>query len=191
MDFLALQTELAELHMDTSSAWIAGGASNKKAVNKAYEFVYDSYKGAERVKRKIFKQKVEVVIKANVGTLPSDFSLVDRVSLSPFDTTTDMLGDSLDNDCYYDFEITGLGTVSEPYKIIVNDQTIPRLYVSYVPVRADLVNNTDVPKLPIELHRSIADYALVEYYRRIRDNVEAGNALTLANQYINERLKRL
>lgn len=191
MDFLALQTELAELHMDTSPAWIAGGASNKKAVNKAYEYIYDTYKGAERVKRKIFKQKVEVVITANVGTLPSDFSLIDRVSLDPFSTTTDMLGDSISNDCYYDFEVTGLGTVSEPYKIIVNDQTIPRLYISYVPVRADFVNNTDTPKLPTEIHRSIADYALVEYYRRIRDNVEAGNALNLANQYLNERLKHL
>ena len=52
--------------MDTSPAWIAGGTLNKKCVNKAYEYIYDTYKGAERVKRKIFKQKVEVTITNNV-----------------------------------------------------------------------------------------------------------------------------
>jgi hypothetical protein len=51
--------------------------------------------------------------------------------------------------------------------------------------------DSDVPVLPQEIHRSIVDFALVEYYRRIRDNVEATNALQLANQYLNERLKNL
>jgi hypothetical protein len=51
--------------------------------------------------------------------------------------------------------------------------------------------DSDVPVLPQELHRSIVDFALVEYYRRIRDNIEVANSTQLAQQYLNERLKNL
>lgn len=190
MQFSELQTELADLHLDTSTRWAVGGTSNKLALNVAYEKIYDRYKNAERVKRKIFIQKTLVTITNKVGILPSDLSAVDRVSFFDFNVDSDMLGEWDMNDFYYNYEITGVGTVAKPYKIITND-IITQLYVSYVPVRANMSADADVPNLPPELHRSIADFGLVEYYRRIRDNANAAGALSYAQQMLNEKLASL
>lgn len=123
-----------------------------------------------------------------MGTLPGDFGNMDVVSISPITDWSDAY--DLSPDIYYDWKVTGLGTVSSPYKILVEDNYTP-LYVRYMPIRTDMDTNEDVPVLPTEIHRSIVDYALVEYYRRIRDPIETANALSLANQYLSERLAKL
>jgi hypothetical protein len=76
-------------------------------------------------------------------------------------------------------------------KTIITEDDYTPLYVSYVPKRSDMTTDSEVPVLPQEIHRSIVDFALVEYYRRIRDNIEASNSLALANSLLNERLKTL
>lgn len=69
---------------------------------------------------------------------------------------------------------------------------VSKLHFAYVPGIADLSADTDVPEdIPSELHESIADYALVEYFRAQRDNAEAMNALNIAQSYLNDRLSRL
>lgn len=57
MNFLKAQQELADLTMDTSTEWAAGGAKNKKAINKAYEQLFDTYKHFEKVKRHFVTEK--------------------------------------------------------------------------------------------------------------------------------------
>lgn len=183
--FLQLQTEFNDLHLDTATTWATLWTNNKACINKAYEYLYDKLKNAERVKRKIFTQKTSVTITNKVWTLPADFDCVDRVSLYDFSTESDIVNT---DELYYDYEIKW--TIAGSKTIITEDDYTP-LYISYVPKRTDMSSDSDVPVLPQEIHRSIVDFALVEYYRRIRDNVEATNALQLANQYLNERLKNL
>ena len=190
MNYLDLQTELAELTLDTSAKWIAGWTGNKNAILWAYWYVYDLLKNAERVKRKIFIQKTKIDFANKIATLPTDFDVIDRVSWFDFTVNSDILWDYESNSFYYDFEITGLGTATSPKKMILNDQ-IDSLYVSYVPKINLLASNTDVPNLPSEIHNSITDFALFRYYRLIRDNWEASGALNIAQQILNEKLARL
>lgn len=189
MTFLQLQTELAEMHMDTTTTYAVWGTKNKACLNKAYEFLYDQLKNAERIKRKIANvTKTSVTIADYVGTLPADFGNMDVVSVSPIADYSDAY--DLSPDIYYDWKVTGLGTATSPYNILLEDNITP-IYVRYMPVRADMSLDADEPVLPTEIHRSIVDFALVEYYRRIRDSIETANALSLANQYLSERLAKL
>lgn len=189
MNFLQLQTELTDMHLDTSTTYAVWGMKNKECLNKAYEFLYDQLKNVERVKRKIASvTKTSVTISGYIGTLPADFGNMDLVSISPVTDYSDAY--DLSPDIYYDWKVTGLGTASSPYKILMQDSITP-IYVRYMPIRADMNTNTDVPVLPTEIHRSIVDFGLVEYYRRIRDPIETANALSLANQYLTERLAKL
>ena len=185
MQFIDLQTELAELHLDTTTTWAAGGTLNKKVINKAYERLYNRYKNAERVKRAIFVQKVAVNFTNKTASLPSDFDVVDRVSYVDFATSSDFdITDAL----YFSYRITGemIGA-----RTMILEDDIDTLYISYVPKRVALSADSDVPNLPEEMHRSIVDYALVEYFRRIRDWVEVKNSDDLAKANLNEYMKAL
>jgi hypothetical protein len=53
------------------------------------------------------------------------------------------------------------------------------------------VNDSDVPTLPVELHPCITDFGYFWYNRMIRDNVEAANALQLAQSVIESKLATL
>lgn len=186
MTFLDLQTEFAEMTLDTTVTWALDGTLNKKVLNKAFEFLYDRLKNTERVKRKIVSNtKTTVTVTNNVGTLPADFSNMDIVSISPNTDYNDTV--ELSPDIYYNWKITG---VSGTYSIVLEDNITP-IYIRYVPIRTDMSANGDLPNLPIELHRSIVDFALVEYNRRIRDPIETANSLDLAEQYLNQRLSTL
>lgn len=186
MTFLDLQTEFAEMTLDTTTTWAVAGTLNKKALNKAFEFLYDRLKNTERVKRKIVSNtKTAVTVTNNVGTLPANFSNMDIVSISPNTDYNDTV--ELSPDIYYDWKITG---ASGTYSIVLEDNITP-IYIRYVPIRTDMSANGDLPNLPIELHRSIVDFALVEYNRRIRDPIETANSLDLAEQYLNQRLSTL
>lgn len=186
MTFLDLQTEFAEMTLDTTTTWAWGGTLNKKVINKAYETLYDRLKNAERVKRKIISNtKTAVTVTNNIGTLPANFSNMDIVSLSPNTDYNNTL--ELSPDIYYDWKVLW---ISWAYTITLEDSITP-IYIRYVPIRVDMSANGDLPNLPIELHRSIVDFALVEYHRRIRDPIETANALDLAEQYLNQRLSTL
>ena len=76
-------------------------------------------------------------------------------------------------------------------KKIVLEDDYATIFVGYVPVREDLSDDADVPAVPKSLHKNIADYALVEYFRAQRDNGEAMNALSIAQAYLNEQLAAL
>lgn len=103
MTYLELQVELAEMHLDTTTTWASGGTLNKKVLNKAYDFLYNKLKNAERVKRKIFTQKTSVTISDYIGTLPSDFSNMDAVSVSPYTEYSDV--DQLSPDVYNEWKV--------------------------------------------------------------------------------------
>ena len=85
---------------------------------------------------------------------------------------------------YHDYEVRGIEGAKSIY---IQDQ-FTTLYISYVPVITALTADADKPTLPAELHRCIAAFALFEYYRMTRENIEAGNALQLANAILNEKL---
>lgn len=186
MNFSALQVEFAEMTLDTTTTWASGGTLNKKVLNKAYEELFNRLKNAERVKRKIISNtKTSVTITNNVGSLPADFSNMDVVSISPSTDYIDV--NELSPDLYYDWKVTG---ASGAYSLILEDNITP-VYIRYIPIRSDMSADGDIPNLPIELHRSIVDFALVEYNRRIRDPIETANSLDLAEQYLNQRLSTL
>jgi len=188
MDFLSLQTELADLTLDSSAAWIAWGTSNKAAINAWFKELRNRIKNAEVIKRKITVNKTQIDITDYIGTLPTDFDSMDLVAVCDFDAYSDVY--ELSSDIYYDWKVIWLGTVTSPYKIMLNDNFTP-VYVRYIPIITALVDNSDVPDIPMDIHRSIVDFALVEYYRRIRDSIEVANNLVLSQQYLDQRMSTL
>lgn len=186
MQFSEIRTELNELHMDTSSEWASNGTLAKKCVNKGYEYLYDLLKNSGKIKPYITSVKTKLTFVDKTASLPVNFDTIDVVSYLPFTDESDTDVDLNDNR-FYDFRIVG----QRGAKTMQLEDHISELYIRYIPVRADMTADADIPVLPYELHRSIADFALVEYYRRIRDNVEASNSLNLAQGILNEKLARL
>lgn len=185
MNFLKLQTDLGDLTMDTSTVWAAWGVNNKKALNKALEQIYDTYKNYQKVKSTISTQKTVLNFTNKQASLPADFDTINIVSLWDFMTDSDIVG--MSEWRYYDFEIkwqTGS-------KIMYLEWEETTLYISYIPVRVDLVNDADIPTLPVELHPCIVDFGYFWYNRMIRDNIEAANALQLAQSVIESKLATL
>lgn len=185
MEFLKAQNDLADLTMDTSSDWIAWGAKNKKALNKGFEMLYDMYKTYEKVKRRIKIPKTKIIITDKVWDLPANFDTIDIISLFDFTTESDIvwLGDGR----YYDFEIRG----AQGNKKIYLETPETEIYITYIPIREDLIDNTDVFPFPEELSACIVDFWYVWYNRMIRDNVEAANALQLAQSIMDTKLASL
>jgi hypothetical protein len=85
---------------------------------------------------------------------------------------------------YFDFRVLGERGSKKMYL----EGPESRLYISYVPLRADLTADTDRPRIPEELHPCIADFALYEYNRRIRDLPAAADALALAQSILDNKL---
>ena len=187
--FVQMQVEFADLTLDTTTTWASWWTQNKNCINKAYEYLYDKLKNAQRVKEKIATEKTSVTITSKAGTLPATFDTMYLVSTSDFATNSDIFNTTDENDWMY-FNYIVKGTIAGSKTIILDDDITP-IYVKFVPKRADLSADSDVPVLPQELHRSIVDFAMVEYFRRIRDDISTSNALMLANQLLNERLKTL
>jgi len=181
--FLQLQQELAGLHLDTSSAWIAGGANNKQAINDAYEMLWDKLKNSSKIRPYISTQKSAVTITDKIGALPVAFDTVNIVSTEDFASESDLQMNG-ENIQYHDYEVRGL----EGAKSIYIQHLHSTLYISYIPIITALSADGDKPALPPELHRCIAAFALFEYYRTTRENIEAGNALALANAMMNDKL---
>lgn len=186
MNFLQLQQEFADLQIDLSSAWVAWWDSNKSCLNKAYEYLYDKLKNSEKVKLYLWLVRTKITFLNNVASLPADFDTIDKVYT--VEATTDRCVDwDLDNR-YYDFEVTGARWSK---KMTIQDGYTD-LYITYLPIIDTMTLDTDTPtKLPDELHRSIVDFAIFEYFRRQRDTIEMSNALQLANSVLNDKLKSL
>jgi len=128
-----------------------------------------------------------VTITNKVGALPVDFDMVNIVSTEAFSTESDLnIFPSVlqDDSQYHNYEVRGI----EGAKSIYIQDLYSTLYISYVPVITELSGEDDKPALPSELHRCIPAFALFEYYRQTRENVEAGNALALANALMNDKL---
>ena len=89
-----------------------------------------------------------------------------------------------ENSQYHDYEVRG---ISGAKSIYIQD-FYSTLYISYVPIITTLSANGDIPAFPPELHRIIAAFALFEYYRMTRENIEASNSLTLATTMLDEKL---
>lgn len=185
MDFQKAQQDLEDLTMDTSTEWAAGGTKNKKAVNKAYELIYDTYKNYEKIKNRIKTQKAAVTFVNKVGDLPADFDTVDIVSLFDFATDSDIIG--MSDGRYYDFEVRGMQGSKKMY--LEGPEQV--LYVSYIPIREDLTENTDTFLLPEEIHPCVTDFALFWYNRMIRDDVAAANSLQIAQSIMDTKLASL
>lgn len=185
MEFLKAQQDLEDLTMDTSTEWAAWGTKSKKAINKGFEMIYDMYKNYEKVKRRIKVGKTKITITDKVGNLPADFDTIDIVSLFDFTTDSDIAG--MSDGRYYDFEVRG----AQWAKKIYLEGPYTELYISYIPIREDLVDNTDVFPFPEELSACIIDFSYVWYNRMIRDNIEAANALQLAQSIMDAKLSSL
>lgn len=185
LNFLQAQTDLANNTLDTSTEWSAGGTKNKIAVNKAYEMIYDLYKNYQKIKRRMVLPKTSVSFTNKVGNLPADFDTVDIVSL--FDFTTDSDLDGISDGRYFAFEIRGAQASRKMY--IETNESV--LYISYIPLRTDLTENTDAFLLPAEIHPCITDFAKYFYRQMILDEVGAANALSLAQQIIDAKLSSL
>lgn len=186
MTFLELQTEFASLHMDTSSVWIAWWSSNKIALNRAYEDLYDLIKNSEEVKKLMIPStKTKITLSSRAWNLPVDFDVIDKVSSLDWKIDKDL--DRWESR-YYDFEVIG----QRASKKIVTLDEFTEVYISYLPILTALSWDTDKPiSIPAELHRSIVNYALVEYHRMIRDYVEAWNALQFAQGVLNDKISRI
>lgn len=185
MEFLQWQIDLHDLTMDDSVDWIAGWDKNKKAYNKGYEMIFDSYKNYSKVKKRIATAKVQINFTNKVADLPADFDTENIVSIFDFATDSDI--DTLSDGRYYDFEVRGMRWAKKMY--IEWYESI--LYVSYIPIREDLDIDTDIPNLPEELHPCIADFAYYWYNRMIRDTMEASTAIQLAQSNIETKLASL
>jgi hypothetical protein len=128
------------------------------------------------------KQKTLVTFSNKVGDLPADYDVEDLVSLYDFALDSDMTG--IGDGRYFDFRVLGERGSKKMYL----EGPESRLYISYVPLRADLTADTDRPRIPEELHPCIADFALYEYNRRIRDLPAAADALALAQSILDNKL---
>lgn len=107
------------------------------------------------------------------------------MSLFDFATDSDVVG--MSDGRYYDFTIKGpIGTK----KMYLEGQET-QLYISYIPVRADLVNDNDEFLFPEDLHVCIVDFALFWYNRMIRDDIGAANSLSLAQGILDTKLSTL
>lgn len=180
--FLQLQTELAALHLDTSTTWAAGGTNNKLVLNDAYEILWDKLKNSQKVRPYIATAKAAVTITNKVGTLPAGFDTINLVSTADFTTESDI---ELNDSRFFEFEVRWISGAKSLY---VEGTGYEALYVSYIPIITALSADGDIPVLPPELHRCIPAFALFEYYRRTRENAEAANALALANSILNDKL---
>ena len=127
----------------------------------------------------------EISVSNGVGNLPADFDTPVRAALHvipavPIDENPALY--------FYEYDIIG----SYGAKQVRTNEWVSKLHFAYVPGITDLTGDTDVPtEIPSELSESIADFAVVEYFRAQRDNAEAMNALTIAQSYLNDRLSRL
>jgi hypothetical protein len=185
MQFLAAQNKLQDLTMDDSVAYAAWGAGNKKALNMAYEHLYDTLKHSQKIKRRMVLPKVAITFVNKVATLPGDFDSVDILSL--FDYTTESDVDGISDGRYFEFEVRG----EEWAKRIYISGFETTLYLQYIPIRTDLVNDTDKFLLPSELDSSIVNFGYWFYNRLIRDDAQANAALSTANQVLNDKLATL
>ena len=156
-----------------------------KALNKGFEMLYDMYKTYEKVKRRIKIGKTKITITNKVANLPANFDTIDIVSLFDFETDSDIAG--MSDGRYYDFEIRG----AQGSKQIYLEGPYTELYISYIPIREDLEDDTDVFPFPEELSACIVDFGYVWYNRMIRDNIEAANALQLAQSIMDTKLASL
>lgn len=149
--------------------------------------LWDKLKNSSKVRPYISTQKAAVTITNKVGALPVGFDTVNIVSTQDFTSNSDlnMIPTVLEDDGqYHDYEVRGI----EGAKSIYIQDLYTTLYISYIPVITALSEETDKPSIPAELHRCIPAFALFEYYRTTRENVEAGNALALANALMNDKL---
>lgn len=107
------------------------------------------------------------------------------MSLFDFATDSDIAG--MSDGRYYDFEVKGPVGTKKMY--LEGPET--QLYISYIPVRADLVNDLDEFLFPDDLHVCIVDFAVFWYNRMIRDDIGAANSLQLAQGIIDTKLSAL
>ena len=61
---------------------------NKKCLNKAYEYLYDTLKNSSKIKKYIGLTKTSVTITNKVGNLPATFDVIDKVATTDFDTNS-------------------------------------------------------------------------------------------------------
>lgn len=159
---------------------------NKKCINKAYEHIFDSVKNAARANKHFKTGKTEVTVVNKVVDLPVNFDTIGTVSIFDFATDSDI--DGISDGRVFEFEIRGARGAKKMY---LEDLGYSKLYITYIPIREDLTDETDVPVLPEELHPNITDFALYYYHRFQRDLPAASDSLNLAQAVLNERLETL
>lgn len=120
-----------------------------------------------------------------VGNLPADFDTIDIVSLFDFATDSDIIG--MSDGRYYDFEVRGEVGSKKMYL----EGPEQSLYISYIPLRADLANDSDKFLLPEDIHVCIVDFALFWYNRMIRDDGAAASSLQIAQSILETKLSAL
>lgn len=180
-----MQKRFAGRTLDTSSTWIEWGANNKLAINLAYELVWNLTKNSTKVQRSMRKNKTEIAISGKSGILPADFDTIVIVSSVSFIDDSDLY--KISSNRIFEFEVLW----RSPNKIIQTAYEWSSVFISYVPLRVDLTDNTDQPELPNEFDDRIIDFAMFFYNQMIRDPIEAQNSMNFANDILNETISKL
>lgn len=186
MNFLQLQEELQAFTLDDSTAFEAGGASNKTCIARGYEDCFLECLNDETVRKTLATYpQSSLTPLAKVSALPADFFRMYRVSTMDFsvDSQIDILPEFYDYDIMFDYS-TSL------YQFVVRYQSNIKFYYRYIKKLVPLSDDADIPVLPEILHRNIVDYALIHYYRMQRDSANMTQALQDARFRLAERLEQ-
>lgn len=184
--FLELQQELQSLTIDDSTDWASWWTKNKKAINKAYKDVFESYINTFSGAKNMSAWKVDLVLNGNIANLPNDFrALVEtedsRWVFFTFNWQVFNIWDELEFKIRY----------WSPNIIEFNFEPVYQIKIEYIKNISDLVNTWDTPAIPPELHDNIPDFALVEYFRQQRDWNNVSASLQYAEWKMQEKINQL
>lgn len=186
MQFLEMQTRFANLHLDSRTEWIVSWNQNKQALNDWYKEVFrkfvDTYTGMVQMKT---DKHWPITITEWVGILPNDFYKLSNTE------DWEWVFQKVLNWYYHLKEIPYKIIFGTPYKIIFNVTPNNEIYIDYIKNITALIWNTDTPTIPEQLHDSIVDFAIVEYFRQQRDWNNTSASLQYAEWKMQERLNQI
>lgn len=194
LTFLQLQQRFATANGDLSSAWAAGGASNKSALNEALDELYDDIRQSGVIRNMFKTAKTAVTFTGTTGALPADFlelaetdQGVTPVFPAVYGGYVDGIYTPIPQDAYrvrYD-QATAL------YYLEFNMPPSTAISVEYVKALADLSADGDVPKIPAQFHPFIVDYAMPIYFRAQRDWSNFGQSKQVAEGLVQGEIQKV
>lgn len=175
MIFSELQTRFTYKTLDDSSEFVWTSTKGKFCINEGYKNCYNKAIIDNTIREMIKTDKTTVTISNKIWTLPSDFYQLHRV----YDSTW---YNEIDKDVFK----YRIKYVSWVYTIVFEILDNTTIKIEYIKPPTEMVNNTDTPAIPDNLHDSILDFALAEYFKMQRDFNWVANSLQLADTLLND-----